>query len=84
MNGLGWVRAKRNFRNATVSPVSTPVRTRHKGVVHTVTPCTIYLDGNTAVAVPAHTMGHYTLTVGAVVKVDNVDGDLVVDGIYAS
>jgi len=58
MIGVAWVRAVRSFRNAVV-PVAGPVRTRHKGVINTTSPLTIYLDGGT-VSVPAHCLAGYT------------------------
>ena len=82
MIGVAWVRAVRSFRNAVV-PVATQVRTRHKGVIYTTSPLTIYLDGGT-VAVPAHCLAGYTPVVADVVFVDNCGGDLVVIHKYSS
>lgn len=59
-------------------------RTRHKGVVFTTSPLTLFLDGDTTMAVPAHLLGGYTPTAGDVVFVDNVAGDMVVIHKYAS
>lgn len=64
-----------------VTPPKTQQRTRHKGVVATESPLTIYIDGG-QVAVPAHFLAGYTPNEGDIVYVDNQGGDLVVHDAY--
>lgn len=73
---LLWMRAKRQFRNALVAPVSVPVRTRHKANIVTTSPLTIDLGDGTPLR--AHCLAGYAPVVADVVFVDNVGGDLVV------
>lgn len=86
-----WMRAVQSLRQVLLTPSSVQTRTRHKGIIATVTgfpatAITIYLDGGT-VAVPAHLLGggatDYAPVVSDVVMVDNVGGDLVVIHKYA-
>ena len=84
MNSIQWRRAVNNIRRQIKTPNTADPRTRHKGVVYTTSPLTIYLDGNTSIAVPAHLLGGYTPTIADVVFVDNVGGDLVVVHKYIS
>lgn len=84
MSPIDWRRAINNIRLQVKTPNTVNARTRHKGVVHTTSPLTIYLDGNTSIVVPAHLLGGYTPTVADVVFVDNVRGDLVVVHKYVS
>jgi hypothetical protein len=82
MRSITWRRAMTDIRRQMRTP--TQRRTRHKGVVVTTSPLTIYVDGNTSIAVAAHLLGGYTPAISDVVFVDNVDGDLVVVNKYIS
>ena len=84
MSAIDWVRAAGSLRRSIKTPVLHPIRTRHKGVIVTTSPLTLYLDGNTSIAVPAHCLAGYTPVASDVVFVDNVQGDLVVVHKYAS
>jgi hypothetical protein len=81
---IKWTQAIRSLRQQFKVPNTAQTRTRHKGQVATTSPFTIYLDGNLQSRVAAHVLAGYTPTVGDLVFVDNVDGDLVVIHKYAS
>jgi hypothetical protein len=80
---LDLARLTRQQRQSKPSAVQT-VRTRHKGVVVTVSPLTLHLDGDTTTAVPAHLLGGYTPVINDVVFVDNEGGAMVVINKYVS
>lgn len=83
MTGIAWLRAKRSFRNAVVAPVSTPTWTRHKAIVHSISPLTVDLGDGTPI--PAHHLDTYPTPANAdVVWVDNLDGDIVIHAKYLS
>lgn len=84
MNGIALrlVRAVEDLRRLILTPTSVPSLTRHKGEVHTTSPLTVWLDGNTTVPVPVTKLAGYTPTIGDQVYISNVAGDLVVHDAY--
>lgn len=85
---LKWARTTRGLRRTLLKPSNQQTRTREKGEVASTSPLTVWLNGNTSVQVPCHLLGGgtfpYTPTVGDMVCIDNVDGDLVILGAYQS
>jgi hypothetical protein len=81
---IKMIRASRALRRRLLPSATTQTRTREKGVVHTTSPLTIFLNGDTVHPVTAHCLAHYTPSIGDKVFVDNVDGDLVLVGSYSS
>lgn len=58
-----------------------PPPLRHtRGVVHTTSPLTIYVDGNSTVAIPSSAPAWATLTIGQTVEILLSDGRCVVIG----
>lgn len=74
----------RGARKQLKTPAATQLTTWHHGVVHTTSPLTIYLDGDTSVALSAHLLGGYTPAVNDVVRVMNEAGSLTVDNKWVS
>lgn len=84
MNGIALrlVRAVEDLRRLIKTPISVPTMTRHKGEIHSTSPLTVWLDGNTAVPVPVTKLAGYTPTIGDQVYITNVAGDHVVHDKY--